>query len=161
LQTKASKTISKFQSKRSKSLTEESRLYILYLNKDLNIYNMVISLIQRHKQDINDEAICQLSIKFHNEAENLLTQNKFEDAADMLQYLLRLCRVIILDEIIAGFISSNILQDLCRLQSKVVKTLSKVQFKRSKSLIEESQLYVSYLNKELDIYYVVTELIQR
>ncbi|CAG8599954.1 4791_t:CDS:10 [Funneliformis mosseae] len=161
LQTKAAKTISKFQSERSKSLVEESRLYISYFNKDLNVYDVVTDLIQMHRQEINDEMICQLSTHFHKKAENLLSYNKFEETADMLQYLLRLCRIIVLEEINTGFTSYSILQELCKLQIEAFKTMSKVQSKRSKILMEESKLYIAYLNNDLNIYYVVTDLIQR
>ncbi|CAI2181925.1 19260_t:CDS:2 [Funneliformis geosporum] len=53
------------------------------------------------------------------------------------------------------------MQELCKLQIKASKIISRDQSKRSKSLMEESQLYVSYLNKDFNIYDIVTDLIQR
>ncbi|CAG8603421.1 5444_t:CDS:10 [Funneliformis mosseae] len=168
LHSKASKTISKVKThERYNSLDDESQSYISYFNKDLDIYDMVTELIKR--QDINGETIRQLNIHFRQEADNLLSQNKFEEAADMLirsvdidentinasQYLLCLCRAIVLKETITGFTSSSYLQELRRLQSKAAKAISKVkiQTKRSKSLMEESQLYISYINKDLNKIY--------
>ncbi|CAG8456098.1 7109_t:CDS:10 [Funneliformis mosseae] len=130
--------------------------------KDDRLYDILTDLIQRHKQDIKDETIIKLNIHFRKKAEKLYSHFQFEEAADMLnhsvdndensivasQYLLRRCRVNVLREIITG---SSIMQELNRLQSKAAKIISKIiiQTERSKSLMEESWLYISYINKDL------------
>ncbi|CAG8718678.1 7253_t:CDS:2, partial [Funneliformis mosseae] len=179
LQSKADYAISKFinKSKQWMSFMHESRLYSSYFNNSLDIYGLVGDLIQRHRQDIDDKTIRLLDVLFRKEAEKLLSHNKFEEAADMLnhsvdndenaidasQYLLRLCRDIVLKEIFADYVSSIALQDLCRLQTKAADAILKVisKSKLSKCLMEETHLYNSYLNNDLDIYSLVADLIQR
>ncbi|CAG8633451.1 10410_t:CDS:2, partial [Funneliformis mosseae] len=179
LQSKAAKTISKVKnhSIQWNRLTDQSQLYISFLNEKLEIYDMVTDLTQRHRQDFNDKTIRQLNFHFRKEADKLISHNKFEEAADMLirsvdnddniinasRYLFRLCRIIVLKEIFTGYISSIALQDLFRLQTKAADAISKVisKSKQWMILMEESRLYSSYLNNDLDIYGLVADLIQR
>src|SRR6266542_3022128 len=96
--------------------------------------DVYLNYLIRHRQEIINETIRILDNHFRTEAEKLLVHDKFEEAADMfnysidddeniidaLRYLLYLCRVNVLENIIADFTSSSTLQELCRLHSKAI-----------------------------------------
>ncbi|CAG8483606.1 7314_t:CDS:2 [Funneliformis mosseae] len=94
---------------------------------------------------------------YYREAADMLNRSVDDDenTIDATQYLLRLCRINVLKEIITDFTSLSTMQELNRLQTKADKSISKIiiQTELSKSLMEESRLYIFYLNKNLSKVY--------
>ncbi|CAG8553834.1 5171_t:CDS:10 [Ambispora gerdemannii] len=124
-----------------------------------------INLLREHAPEELQE-ICKKSGQFHVAAEDLRLRGKFNEAADMflcsddnkddiiesLRCCLYLCRVEALKKTMTDFVNLNSSEGLSEQLSKAINIITKVKLESEElsNLKEELQLYLAYMNSDLN-----------
>ncbi|CAG8510853.1 7653_t:CDS:10 [Acaulospora colombiana] len=156
-------------------------IYINCMNNDKEVSKKALSMLPTAEDQIEilrDHApeevpeVYKKSGQFRDAAKDLCLRGKFEEASNVLlnhsvedediieslQCILHLCRSRMLKNIIEGNVSLNTKEELQRFLSKAndITTTAKSQSVRKsikwKILMEEFQLYLSYLHDDLDAF---------
>ncbi|PKY58174.1 P-loop containing nucleoside triphosphate hydrolase protein [Rhizophagus irregularis] len=147
--------------------------------KDSLFYEIAIKFMLKYKQKISKKAYCNIAhhikIYYHataisygkfEEAVEVYKKliNNYEDIKEILEFLLYICRINILNEIMVSITDSSTLQHyLSKINELIVKMESQLIRKSDKwnDLMEEYNLYTAYLDKDINKTYECIQYFRR
>ncbi|CAB5211866.1 unnamed protein product [Rhizophagus irregularis] len=147
--------------------------------KDSLFYEIAIEFILKYKQKISKKTYNNIAhhikIHYHNtailygkfeEAVEIYKKliNSYEDIKEILEFLLYICRINILNEIMVSIADSSTLQHFLSKMNEFIEKMESQLIRKSdkwNDLMEEYNLYTAYLDKDINKTYECIQYFRR